>query len=167
MKPDDRFFMQLCEMYAECSTCAKIKVGAVVTRSSHILSAGYNGSAPGEEHCCDHFELHPFISPRASTTNEMPNGVLDAEDFRIQHAKFSEEHEVHAEINAMADAADRGVDIRGATLYCSYLPCFNCAKEIVRRGIARVVYQEGYIRPGSATSALDYLQKFLIVEQQG
>lgn len=158
MKPDDAFFMRMVAEYAKCSTCAKIRVGSVITRSSHILSAGYNGSAPGEEHCCDHFKNHPWVVRYTIGTED---------DFRTQHAKFSEEHEIHAEINAMADAADRGVDIRGATLYCSYLPCFNCAKEIVRRGIARVVYGQEYTRPGSATNALDYLQKFLIVEQRG
>ncbi len=67
----------------------------------------------------------------------------------------------------MSDAADKGVSISGATLYCSYLPCFSCAKEIVRRGIARVVYKSEYKRPGSTTNSLDYLQKFLIVEQHG
>lgn len=174
MKPDDAFFMRMVAEYAQCSTCAKIKVGCVITRSSHILAAGYNGSASGEEHCRDHFKDHLFFKgvPPVSISSypDVPAIYFDykhEEDFRIQHAKFSEEHEIHAEVNAMSDAADKGVSISGATLYCSYLPCFNCAKEIVRRGIARVVYKSEYKRLGSTTNSLDYLQKFLIVEQHG
>lgn len=173
MRPDDAFFMKLVDMAAERSTCAKIKVGCWISKSGHPISMGYNGSAPGEEHCEDHFRKHPYFiskkplpSPYEKYIAEMTDPKFE-EDFRTQHAKFSEEHEVHAEINAMADAADRGVDIRGATLYCSYIPCFNCAKEIVRRGIARVVYKNEYTRPGSAGNTLDYLQKYLIVEQRG
>lgn len=114
-KSRDERFMDLCRTAVTWGTCPRARVGAVVARGGQIISLGYNGSPPGQPHC-----------------DEV--GCLIVND----HCKRAR----HAEPNAL-DLA--GLErTRGATLYVSHFPCYDCVNDIIFHGIARVVYQTAY-----------------------
>lgn len=119
----DEYFLSIAREVATRSTCTRRHVGAVLVREKRILTTGYNGSPPGQEHCID-------------------VGCL-LEDGRCIRT-------LHAEQNAIAQAALHGVSTLGATLYCSCRPCHVCARMIVGAGIVRVVFfgeePEGWAR---------------------
>lgn len=138
MRPDTRFFMEQAEAYASRSSCCKIQVGAVLVRDGRLLYAGYNGTGPGEDHCCDF-----FAKTKAS---------LSEDEFLKQHALFSEQNEFHAESNCITGALGEGIKVRGASLVVTHSPCFSCAKLIVQTGIADVYYRTPYNK-----EAVDFL----------
>ncbi len=113
----DRYFMNLAKEAATRSTCPRKSVGAVVVRDKAILATGYNGSIRGLEHCTEVGCL-------------MDNG----------HCVRT----VHAEANALLQAARHGVSIDGADIYVTASPCWDCFKLIANAGIARVLYGEFY-----------------------
>lgn len=119
----DEYFMAFAHLAATRATCLRRKVGAVVVRNHHILSTGYNGPPKGAPHCktCLRKEL----------------GVPSGERNEICRAS-------HAEQNAVAQAAQHGVKLNEATLYCTNYPCGMCAKSIVNAGIREVVYANHY-----------------------
>ena len=105
--------MQIARVVATRATCPRRHVGAVIVRNRQILSTGYNGSPPGQAHCTE-------------------IGCL-MEDGRCIRT-------LHAEQNAIIQAALHGISTEGATLYCTCRPCHVCARMIVGAGIVRVVY---------------------------
>jgi dCMP deaminase len=109
----DEYFMQIARDVATRATCLRRHVGAVVVRDKRILSTGYNGSPPGQKHCTE-------------------VGCL-LEDGRCIRT-------LHAEQNALIQAALHGVSTEGATLYATCRPCHVCARMIVGAGIKRVVF---------------------------
>lgn len=113
----DRYFMNLAVEAATRSTCPRKSVGALVVRDKAILATGYNGSIRGLEHCTEVGCL-------------MDNG----------HCVRT----VHAEANALLQAARHGVSIDGADIYVTASPCWDCFKLIANAGIARVLYGEFY-----------------------
>ena len=113
----DRYFMNLAVQAATRSTCPRKSVGAVVVRDKAILATGYNGSIRGLAHCTEVGCL-------------MDNG----------HCVRT----VHAEANAILQAARHGVRIEGADIYVTASPCWDCFKLIANAGIARVLYGEFY-----------------------
>ncbi|NJN64580.1 MAG: deaminase [Acidobacteria bacterium] len=113
----DSYFMGIAKQVATRSTCDRKHVGAVIVREKTILSTGYNGSVRGLAHCDDVGHL-------------MENG----------HCVRT----VHAEANAIAQAAWNGVSVRGAEIYVTASPCFNCFKLIVNAGIVKIFYGEFY-----------------------
>ena len=113
----DHYFMKIAEQAAARSTCDRKFVGAVVVRDRNILSTGYNGSISGMQHCDE-------------VGHEMENDHCIAT--------------VHAEANAIIQAAKNGVAIRGASIYVTASPCYNCFKLIVNAGIAEIVFKEFY-----------------------
>ena len=120
-RPDiDEYFLKLAAVVAERSTCLRHHVGAVAVRDKHILSTGYNGAASG---CKDCLEL----------------GCLRDE----LHIPSGERHEIcraiHAEQNAIIQAALHGVSIAGCTIYCTHTPCILCAKMLTNAKIKRFV----------------------------
>lgn len=119
----DEYFMGLAEAVAARSTCTRRAVGAVIVRDRRILSTGYNGSPPGFPHCLDVGCL-----------------LVDGHCVRT----------IHAEMNAVVQAALHGVSIQGATVYCTSFPCLHCAKVLIGAGIERVVYRDPYDDPLSA-----------------
>jgi len=145
---NDKIFMRWAADTAEASTCAKIKVGCIIVKDNRVVSLGYNGVPSGIEHCCDHFVGDH--SPKS----------LGEEAFKQQHSLFSERYERHAESNAIMDALKRGQGLTGATLYCTYSPCFSCNKTILQAGITRVVYEKVYNE-----ESVKVLQDYIIVEQ--
>ena len=113
----DVYFMNIAQASAERSTCDRAHVGAVLVRNNRILATGYNGSVSGMPHCDD-------------VGHDMVNG----------HCIRT----IHAEVNAIVQCAIYGVSSKGATLYCTHYPCYNCAKIIVNAGIERIVFQNWY-----------------------
>jgi dCMP deaminase len=117
-RPDwDTYFMYLAKLVASRATCDRKHVGAVIVRDRIVLSTGYNGSIRGLQHC-----------------DEI--GHLMQNDHCIRT--------VHAEANAIIQAARVGTSIDGAGIYTSASPCFECFKLIANAGIRRVVYGEFY-----------------------
>ena len=127
MRPDwDTYFLQIAYSVATRSTCDRLHVGAVLTKDRKIIASGYNGSIPGEPHCDD--IGHDLVEGHCCRT-------------------------IHAEVNAIAQAASLGIATEGTTLYCTHLPCWECAKIIVAAGIKHVFYSEAY-RPNPRTLSL-------------
>ena len=114
--PWDSYFLGIAHSAATRSTCDRAHVGAVLMVEKDWFITGYNGSLPGEPHCDDVGHLMIF------------NHCLRT---------------IHAEVNAIQNARKRGMPTRGATLYCTHCPCDDCASDIVRCGIRRVVYTQG------------------------
>jgi len=125
-RPDwDTYFMDMAKLAARRSSCLRRAVGAVLVKDRRLLSTGYNGVPSGVTHC----EVAGCLRERL----QVPSG---------------ERHELcrglHAEQNAIIQAAFHGVSIRGAVLYCTNLPCIICAKMLINAGVRRIVYIEGY-----------------------
>ena len=124
----DRRFAQLSKTIAQWSSCYQEnrKVGAVIVRDKRILTTGYNGAPSGIVNCLERKEcLRRKLNIPSGTKQEIC-------------------YAIHAEQNAIIQAAKMGVSIQGATLYCTHQPCTICSKMIVNAGIVRVVYLEPY-----------------------
>ena len=121
-----QYFMTITRQVAERSTCMRAKVGAVIVRDKNILATGYNGSPAGLPHC---HEVGCLIY--RSTT---PAGEVEENCFRT----------IHAEINAIAEAAKNGAGIRDADIYITHTPCIHCFKVLINTGIKRVFYEKPY-----------------------
>jgi len=113
----DRYFMNIARQAATRSTCDRKSVGAVIVRDKTILSTGYNGSIRGMPHCDE-------------VGHDLENGHCVAT--------------IHAEANAIIQAARNGVNISGAEIYTTASPCWNCFKLIANGGIRRIYYGEFY-----------------------
>jgi dCMP deaminase len=113
-----RYFMDIAKQVATRATCDRKHVGAVlVTQDKTIIATGYNGSIHGAPHC-----------------DEVGHMMEDSHCTRT----------IHAEVNALSQAARNGVAVKGATLYCTALPCWSCFKQICNAGIAQIIYDEPY-----------------------
>jgi dCMP deaminase len=119
----DDYFMQIATVVARRSTCLRNQVGAVFVRNKRILSTGYNGAPAGLQHCDE-----------VGCARE---GVASGTRHELCRA-------VHAEQNAIIQAALHGVSIEGATLYCTHQPCILCAKMMINARIRKVVFRESY-----------------------
>ena len=126
-KWDDRF-MQMANLVASWSSCYKEnrQVGAIVVRNKRILTTGYNGAPSGVASCKERQECIRIKRGIASGT--------------MQEVCYA----VHAEQNAIIQAAKIGVSLQDATMYCTHQPCSICAKMIINSGIQRVVFEQGY-----------------------
>lgn len=122
----DERFMRLTEQVGSWASCLRRKVGAVIVREKRVMATGYNGAPAGISTCIERGECMRTKLGIASGT----------------HAELC--YAAHAEQNAIIQAARYGVNIDGATLYCTHQPCVICAKMIINAGIRRVVYKEGY-----------------------
>ena len=122
----DEYFMQMAELTAQRSTCLRRQVGAIIVKEKHIIATGYNGAPKGLPHC---EELGGCLREKL----EIPSG---------------ERHELcralHAEQNAIIQAATLGQSREGATIYITHQPCIICAKMIINAGISRIVIRRGY-----------------------
>ena len=123
----DEYFMTIAKQVATRATCPRRSVGAVIVIDKRILTTGYNGAPRGLQHC-----------PPGGELLEWPLGCL-----RDGHCIRA----VHAEQNAILQAALNGVSTRGATLYVTCQPCNTCAKMIINCGIVKVVVEGDYPDP--------------------
>ena len=124
----DKRFMDMAKMVGSWSSCfqANRQIGAVIVRNKRIITTGYNGAPAGVMSCVERGEcLRRKLNIPSGTQHELC-------------------YAIHAEQNAIIQAAKLGSSIEGATLYCTHQPCVICAKMIVNSGISRVVYREGY-----------------------
>ena len=124
----DKRFMQLTETVATWSSCFQENrhVGAIIVKDKRVMTTGYNGAPAGIKSCEEKGEcLRRKLAIPSGTQHEMCFAV-------------------HAEQNAIIQAAKYGINISGATLYCTHQPCVICAKMIINAGITRVVYKNGY-----------------------
>ena len=126
----DEYFMRIAHEVATRSTCPRLAVGAVVVRDRRILTTGYNGSPSGMPHCD-------------------AAGCL----IRIVDGRKSCQRTLHAEQNAIIQAAYHGVTVRGSALYCTHQPCLLCVKMIMNAGIEEIYYAGGYPDPLAAELA--------------
>jgi dCMP deaminase len=122
----EQYFMTITRQVAERSTCVRAKVGAVIVRDRSILATGYNGAPAGMPHCLD--------VGCAIYESKTPSGDLEENCFRT----------IHAEINAIAQAARNGTRIDGAGIYVTHTPCIHCFKTLVNTGIQRIFYERAY-----------------------
>ncbi|MCK9310844.1 MAG: cytidine/deoxycytidylate deaminase family protein [Bacteroidales bacterium] len=132
----DVYFINIAKVVATRATCLRHTVGAVIAKDKRILSTGYNGAPRSTEHCLDIGCIR--------IRENIPSGK--------NHEKC---RAVHAEQNAIIQAAIHGVSIAGATLYCTHQPCILCAKMLINSGIERVVFEHSY----PDTNALDILKE--------
>ncbi|MBI4320082.1 MAG: cytidine/deoxycytidylate deaminase family protein [Chloroflexi bacterium] len=117
--------MQITEVVAKRSTCLRRQVGAIVVKERQILCTGYNGAPRGMTHCLTLGCLREQLGVPSGQRHELCRGL-------------------HAEQNAIIQAAYHGVSIKGGTIYSTHQPCFICAKMIINAGILRVIYANGY-----------------------
>ncbi|MBV6489787.1 MAG: dCMP deaminase family protein [Fimbriimonadaceae bacterium] len=120
----DEYFMQIAHLVKTRATCPRRQVGAVIVRERRILATGYNGAPRGLQHC-----------PEGGPEHDWPRGCMKA-----GHCIRS----LHAEQNALLQAAMIGIACQGATMYVTCQPCNTCAKMIINAGIERVIYEGDY-----------------------
>jgi dCMP deaminase len=140
----DQYFMRIALLVAERATCNRAKIGAVIVKDKNIIATGYNGSPAGQPHCTDVGCLL-YVSRN-------PDGEEEENCFRT----------IHAEINAIAQAAKHGVEINDAYIYITASPCYHCLKTLMNTGIKRIYYLKPYkidrIRPLLENSDIELLQ---------
>ncbi len=122
------YFMEIARMVSRRSTCLRRKVGAVLVKEKRILATGYNGAPSGMKHCEEVGCLRETSSVPSGQRHELCRGL-------------------HAEQNAIIQAAFHGISIRGATLYCTNKPCVICTKMLINAGIKEIIYEQGYDDP--------------------
>jgi dCMP deaminase len=131
--PWDEYFMGVMESISRRATCARGRSGCVIARGNQILVAGYVGSPVGAPHCDDVGHLMRLVKTIKTTDMSM-------EETTSEHCVRT----VHAEQNAICQAAKLGVSVAGGTLYCRMTPCRTCAMMIINCGIVRVICQKKY-----------------------
>jgi len=121
----DTYFMNITTLVAQRSTCTRRAVGAIIVKDKRILSTGYNGAPTGIRHCLEVGCLRESLQVPSGERHELCRGI-------------------HAEQNAIIQAAYHGVSVKDALLYCTNQPCAICAKMIINAGIKKIYYQSGY-----------------------
>jgi len=125
-RPDwDEYFLQIARLVAGRATCLRRKVGAVLVKDKRILATGYNGAPMGIKHCSETGCLRQKLKVPSGQRHELCRGL-------------------HAEQNAIIQAAYSGVNINRSTLYVTNQPCIICAKMIINAGIKRIVTSSAY-----------------------
>ncbi|MGD8979831.1 MAG: dCMP deaminase family protein [candidate division WOR-3 bacterium] len=124
-KPWDEYFMSIAELVAQRSTCLRRKVGAVIVKNKRILATGYNGAPGGVSHCEEVGCLRGKMGIASGERHELCRGV-------------------HAEQNALIQAATFGASVSGATIYTTHQPCFICTKMLINAKIEKIVYKKEY-----------------------
>ena len=124
----NQYFMGITDLVASRSTCLRRKVGAVIVKEKRILCSGYNGAPSKVPHCSETGCLREKLNVPSGEKHELCRGV-------------------HAEQNAIIQAAFHGIRVNGAVLYCTNQPCSICAKMIINAGIKKVYYKDGYDDP--------------------
>ena len=121
----EAYFMDITFLVAKRSTCLRRAVGALIVKDKRILSTGYNGAPTGIKHCIETGCIREKLNVASGENHELCRGI-------------------HAEQNAIIQAAYHGASIKNATLFCTNLPCSICAKMIINAGIKKICYNSGY-----------------------
>ena len=126
MRPDwDTYFMRITKLVATRSSCLRRSVGAVLVKDKRILATGYNGAPAGMAHCEEAGCLRDQLHIPSGERHELCRGL-------------------HAEQNAIIQAARQGTEIKDSTLYCTTAPCSLCAKMLINAGVTRIVHEGSY-----------------------
>lgn len=122
----DDYFMKMAYLASERSTCLRRSVGAIIVKEKKVMATGYNGAPKDTENCLDRgYCLRDKMGIPSGERHELCRGA-------------------HAEGNAIAQAAQFGIPVNGATVYCTNFPCVFCTKMIINAGISELVYEQGY-----------------------
>ena len=121
----DEYFMEIARQVATRSTCIRRQVGAVLVREKRILATGYNGAPAGLPHCFDVGCLREQLHVPSGQNHELCRAI-------------------HAEQNAVVQAARSGTSIEGSAIYTTTAPCVLCAKILINAGIVEIVYENSY-----------------------
>ena len=121
----EEYFMDITRLVARRSTCMRRQVGAVMVKDKNILATGYNGTPSGITHCDVTGCLREQLKVPSGERHELCRGL-------------------HAEQNAIIQAARHGINIDGSVLYCTDSPCIICTKMLINAGIRKVIYLKGY-----------------------
>jgi len=121
----EAYFMDITFLVAKRSTCLRRAVGALIVKDKRILSTGYNGAPTDIKHCIETGCIREKLNVASGENHELCRGI-------------------HAEQNAIIQAAYHGASIKNATLFCTNLPCSICAKMIINAGIKKICYNSGY-----------------------
>ncbi|KAA0001062.1 MAG: dCMP deaminase family protein [Thermoplasmata archaeon] len=121
----DQYFMEIAKVVSKRSTCLRRQVGAVIVKDKHILSTGYNGAPKGFKHCSEVGCIREKLNVPRGERHELCRGL-------------------HAEQNAIIQAAVFGVAIKDAVIYTTHFPCSVCAKMLVNAGIKELIYLQDY-----------------------
>jgi len=128
-RPDwEEYFLRIAQLASTRSTCIRRHVGAVLVKEKKILATGYNGAPSGISHCADVGCLRDEEQVPSGQRHELCRGL-------------------HAEQNAILQAAYHGVSIQGSVLFCTNFPCVICSKMLINAGIRQIFYLEGYPDP--------------------
>jgi len=119
------YFMGIADLVSTRATCVRRRVGAVLVKDKRILCSGYNGAPTGIAHCDQTGCLRAKLNVPSGEKHELCRGV-------------------HAEQNAIIQAAYHGISVKDATLYCTHQPCSICSKMIINAGIVMVYYRHSY-----------------------
>lgn len=119
------YFLEIAELVSQRSTCLRRQVGAVIVKENQIIATGYNGAPKGVEHCEKVGCLREKLNVPSGEKHELCRGV-------------------HAEQNAIIQAAVNGVSVKGGVMYCTFHPCSICAKMIINAELKKVYIAEGY-----------------------
>jgi dCMP deaminase len=121
----DNYFMKIAQDVATRATCIRRKVGAVIVKDKRILSTGYNGAPAGISHCTKETCLRTRFNVPSGERHELCRGL-------------------HAEQNAIIQAALHGVSINGASIYITNQPCSICTKMLINSGIKKFIFKDPY-----------------------
>lgn len=121
----NEYFIEFARLAAKRSSCLRRSVGAVLVKDNHVLATGYNGAPSKTSHCEELGCLREKLNVPSGERHELCRGL-------------------HAEQNAIIQAARHGFSIEGSTLYCTTHPCVICTKMLINAGVKMIYYTEGY-----------------------
>ncbi|MCP4650198.1 MAG: cytidine deaminase [PVC group bacterium] len=142
----DQYFLGIAQLVAQRSTCLRRQVGAVVVKDKRILTTGYNGAPSGLKHCQDIGCLREELKVPSGQRHELCRAL-------------------HAEMNALLQAAHYGISVKEGILYCTLQPCIICAKMIVNAGIKKIVIAANYPDENAKKILKEALIELVIVEK--
>lgn len=138
----DEYFIKFAELAASRSTCLRRQHGAIIVKENQILATGYNASPSKHPHCDDCLREH--LSVPSGTRYELCRSV-------------------HAEQNALLQAAKHGVSVAGATMYITGYPCMLCARLICNSGIVRLVLENDALREATSIDTFKYSEMEILI----
>ena len=143
----DEYFLMLAKLAATRSTCLAFPVGAVIVKNKQVVATGYNGSPSGSAHCTAQGYCYPGLSS-CDASKTLPSRA------------------VHAEANAIAQAAKHGISTEGASIYVTLEPCLSCLKLIISAGIKEVFYETLFNAGEKALVRDSFVSEGLVTFQQ-
>ncbi|NET07948.1 MAG: dCMP deaminase family protein [Symploca sp. SIO2B6] len=143
----DEYFLMLAKLAATRSTCLAFPVGAVIVKNKQVVATGYNGPPSGSAHCTTQGYCYPGLSS-CDASKTMPSRA------------------VHAEANAIAQAAKHGIATAGGSIYVTLEPCLSCLKLIISAGIKEVFYETSFNKGEKLLVRDSFIEEGLVILKQ-